>query len=101
MKRNRRQKHLVFPKAPHGFWNRFQRRWSNPLKMLEEVISLSESFGAEAGAPRFKVDDRRVLARGAYTLEHASMHGVCWHCSQTGWLIQFGPNGGSATSWLP
>ena len=54
MKRNRRQKHLVFPKAPHGFWNRFQRRWSTPLKMLEEVISLSESFGAEAGAPRFK-----------------------------------------------
>ena len=53
MKRKRRQKHPVFPKAPRGFWIRFRRRWSMPLKMLEKVISLSESLGAEAGSPRF------------------------------------------------
>ena len=48
------RKHPVFPKVPRGFWRRFQRRWSGPLRMLEEVISLSESLGSEAGSPRFK-----------------------------------------------
>ncbi len=46
-------KHPVFPKVPRGFWRRFQRRWSKPLKLLEEVISLSGSLGAEAGSPKF------------------------------------------------
>ena len=49
-----RRKHPVFPKVPRGFWLRFQRRWSRPLRMLEEVISLSESLGAEARSSRFE-----------------------------------------------
>ena len=49
-----RRKHPVFPKVPRGFWLRFQRRWSRPLRMLEEVISLSESLGADARSSRFE-----------------------------------------------
>ena len=85
MKRNRRQKHPVFPKAPRGFWIRFQRRWSNPLKMLEEVISLSESFGAEAGEPRFK------SMTDEYWLVMGSLHArTCLHARGVLLLLTYG-----------
>ena len=40
------QNDLVFPEIPNDFWLRFRERWEEPLRLLEEVISLSESFGA-------------------------------------------------------
>ncbi len=51
------QKHLVFPRVPRRFWRRFQRRWAKPLRMLEEVISLCESLGADPTSPRFEAMD--------------------------------------------
>lgn len=52
-----RQKQPVFPKVPRGFWSRFSRRWSKPLKMLEEVISLGEVLGTDSRSPRFESMD--------------------------------------------
>ena len=51
------QKHPIFPKVPRGYWRRFRRRWAKPLQLLEEVISLSESLGADSRSPRFDVMD--------------------------------------------
>ncbi len=48
------KKHPVFPKIPRGFWHRFKRRWGRPLRILEEVVSLSESLGTDANSPRFE-----------------------------------------------
>lgn len=48
------QENLVFPQVPRGFWRRFRRHWEEPLRMLEDVISISESFGADATSPRFE-----------------------------------------------
>ena len=48
------QKHPIFPKVPQGFWRRFRRRWARPLRILEEVISISESLGADPRSPRFE-----------------------------------------------
>ena len=50
------QKHPVFPRVPRGFWRRFRRRWAKPLRVLEEVISLSESLGADPRSPRFEAE---------------------------------------------
>ena len=51
------QQDLVFPQVPRGFWLRFRRRWGKPLRALEEVISLSESLGADPKSPRFQAMD--------------------------------------------
>ena len=51
------QEHPIFPKVPRGYWRRFRRRWAKPLQLLEEVISLSESLGADPRSPRFDVID--------------------------------------------
>ena len=48
------QQQLVFPRVPRGFWRRFRQRWEEPLRMLEEVISISESFGSKVTSPRFE-----------------------------------------------
>ena len=56
------QKHLIFPKAPRGFWRRFQGRWGKPLRLLEEIISLSESLGADSTSPRFEAMDETYWA---------------------------------------
>ena len=56
------QEDLVFPKVPRGFWRRFRRRWAKPLRMLEGVISLSESLGAESTSPRFETMDETYWA---------------------------------------
>ncbi len=56
------QKHLVFPRVPRGFWSRFRRRWAKPLRILEEVISLSESLGADPKSPRFDTKDETYWA---------------------------------------
>ena len=56
------QRHPVFPRVPRGFWCRFRRRWAKPLRILEEIISLSESLGANPGAPTFEAMDKTYLA---------------------------------------
>ena len=56
------QKHLVFPRVPRRFWRRFQRRWAKPLRMLEEIVSLCESLGADPTSPRFKAMDETYWA---------------------------------------
>ena len=68
------QKHSVFPEVPHGFWRRFRRRWARPLRILEEVISLSQSLGADPTSPRF------ATMEGAYWLALRSLHSrTCLH----------------------
>lgn len=68
------QKHLVFPDVPRGYWRRFRRHWGEPLRMLEEVISISESLGADATSPRFETMD------GTYCLVLRSLHArTCLH----------------------
>ena len=52
------QRDSIFPKVPSGFWRRFRRRWAKPLRMLEEVIALSESLGADHQPPRFEAMDK-------------------------------------------
>ena len=52
------QTHLIFPKVPGRFWGRFRRRWARPLRLLEEIISLSESLGTDPTAPRFEPMDQ-------------------------------------------
>ena len=47
-------RHPVFPKVPSDFWRRFRRRWTEPLQMLEEIISLGESLGVDPTSPRFE-----------------------------------------------
>ena len=56
------QKHPVFPKVSRGFWRRYRERWEEPLQMLEEIISLSESFGAIGSAPSFQTMDETYWA---------------------------------------
>ena len=56
------QKHPVFPKVPRGFWRRFRWRWAKPLRVLEEVISLSESLGEDPTSPRFEAMDETYWA---------------------------------------
>ena len=56
------QKHSVFPKVPRGFWRRFRRRWGKPLRELENVVSLSESLGANSTSPRFAAMDETYWA---------------------------------------
>ena len=68
------QKHLVFPRVPRGFWRRFRRHWSKPLKVLEEVISLSESLGSDPTSRRFETMD------GTYWIVLRSLHSrTCLH----------------------
>ena len=56
------QEHLIFPRVPRGFWSRFRRRWAEPLQILEEVITLCESLGADPTSPRFEVMDETYSA---------------------------------------
>ena len=66
--------HPVFPKVPRGFWHRFHRRWGRPLRILEEIISLSESLGADANSPRFETMNEE------YWLALRSLHSrTCLH----------------------
>ncbi len=68
------QKQLIFPDVPRGFWRRFIRHWEKPLRVLEEVISLSESLGADATSPRFEAMD------ATYWLVLRSLHSrTCLH----------------------
>ncbi len=68
------RKHLVFPRVPRGFWRRFERRWSKPLRKLEEVISLSESLGADPSSSRFEAMNE------TYWLVLRSLHSrTCLH----------------------
>ncbi len=68
------QKHSVFPEVPRGFWRQFRRRWAKPLRILEEVISLSESLGADPTSPRFEAME------GTYWLVLRSLHSrTCLH----------------------
>ncbi len=57
-----RQKNPTFPKVSRGFWHRFRKLWEEPLRMLEETISLSESFGAIGSAQRFQAMDETYWA---------------------------------------
>ena len=69
-----RQKHPVFPKVPRTFWHRFRRRWSKPLEMLEEVISLGEALGTDSRSPRFE------SMNDAYWAAMRSLHArTCLH----------------------
>ena len=51
------QKNPVFPRVPRSYWRRFRRRWAKPLQLLEEIIALSESLGADSRSPRFAAMD--------------------------------------------
>ena len=52
------QKYELFPRVPRGFWRRLEQRWGDPLQLLEEAISLSESFGESPAHPIFSnMDD--------------------------------------------
>ena len=51
------QKNPIFPKVPRAYWRRFRRRWAKPLQLLEEIISLGESLGADSRSPRFAAMD--------------------------------------------
>ena len=69
-----RQKHPVFPKVPRTFWHRFRRRWTKPLEMLEEVISLGEALGTDSRSPRFE------SMNDAYWAAMRSLHArTCLH----------------------
>ena len=79
------QENLVFPQVPCGFWRRFRQRWEEPLRMLEEVISISESFGSKATSPRFEDMDE--------TFWHVlrSLHArTCLHARSVLALLSFG-----------
>ena len=79
------QKHLIFPEAPRGFWRRFQRRWGNPLRLLEEIISLSESLGADPTSARFETIDRM------YWHALRSLHSrTCLHARSVLALLSYG-----------
>ena len=56
------KKNPVFPRVSRDFWRRYRERWEEPLQMLEEIISLSESFGAIGSAPRFQTVDETYWA---------------------------------------
>lgn len=79
------QQQLVFPEVPCEFWQRFREHWEEPLRMLEEVISISESFGADAAAPRFEDMDETYwnVLRGL----HAR---TCLHARSVLALLSFG-----------
>ena len=79
------QKHLVFPKVTRGFWRQFRRRWEEPLRMLEEIISLSESLGADSTSPKFQAMD------GTYWLVLRSLHSrTCLHARSVVALLSNG-----------
>ena len=52
------RKNPAFPNVSRGFWHRFRRRWNGPLGALEQVISLSETFGADPTSHLFDSMDR-------------------------------------------
>ncbi len=85
------RKHPVFPKVPRGFWHRFNRRWSKPLRMLEEVISLSESLGADAKSPRFETMTEE------YWLVMRSLHARC--CLHARGVLALLSNGLEEPAW--
>ena len=51
------RKHDIFPEVPRGFWRRFRKRWAEPLQILEEMISLSESLANNRASPKFDAQD--------------------------------------------
>lgn len=79
------QENLIFPRVPRTFWRQFRRHWAEPLRLLEEVISLSESLGADPSSERFEVMD------GNYWLAIRSLHArACLHARSVLALLSLG-----------
>ena len=79
------QRDLIFPRAKRGFWHRFQQRWARPLQMLEEIISVSESLGADPKSSTFETMDK------TYWQAVRSLHSrTCLHARSVLALLSFG-----------
>ena len=100
------RKHPIFPKVPRGFWRRFRSRWNPPLRLLEEVITLAESLGADSESQRFETMDEEYCfalrnlhsrtclhARGVLSLLHYGLVDPAWvlwrACHETATIAEF------------
>ena len=88
------ENHLVFPEVPRGFWRRFRRRWTEPLKLLEEIISLSESLGRDPRSPKFGTMDQTYW--GALRSLHSR---TCLHARSVLALLSHGLVDPSWAQW--
>ena len=79
------QDHLVFPDVPGEFWQRFSECWTKPLRLLEEIISISESLGIDPTSSTFGAKDEM------YWLALRSLHSrTCLNARSVLALLSFG-----------
>ena len=79
------QGHPVFPDVPSEFWQSFHVRWGKPLRLLEEIISISESLAADPTSPTFETMDKM------YWQAIGSLHSrTCLHARSVLALLSYG-----------
>ena len=106
-KTSRGRRHSTFPDVPRRFWESFDRRWKQPLKQFEEIISLSEELSRDIFSehPVGKQDEdmwytlaslsaqMHKNARGVHTLLATGLPAQAWTqwrvCHEASILIRY------------
>ena len=88
------QDHPIFPDVPSEFWQSFRVRWAEPLRLLEEIISISESLAADPKSPRFDTMDN------AYWVAFRMLYSrTCLHARSVLILLTNGLVDPATTQW--